>query len=98
MTIRLMPSALEHLSSEELARLSALWRAQASIGQVEAREIAQAFTDELIKRIDSGRMDYFKTSNLGNQKTWWRSLILKIEDLKKQIKGCNQVDHQQPNP
>lgn len=83
MTISLVPNALEHINSQELARLSALWRAQASTGQIEAREIAQAFADELIKRLDSGRMDYFKTSNLGNQKTWWRFLILKIEDLKK---------------
>lgn len=93
MTISLVPNSLEHINSQELARLSALWRAQASTGQVEAREIAQAFADELIKRLDSSRIDYFKTPNLGNQKTWWRYLILKIEDLKKQIKGCNQADH-----
>jgi hypothetical protein len=82
MTISLVPNALEHINSQELARLSALWYAQASAGQIEAREIAKSFADELMKRLDSGKMDYFKTSNFGNQKTWWRSLILKIEDLK----------------
>ena len=98
MTISLVPNSLEHISSQELTRLSALWRAQASTGQVEAREIAQAFTNELVKRHESRRINHLKTPDFKNPSTWRNFLALKIKSLKKQIKGCNQADHQQPNP
>lgn len=48
--------SLDHIDSQELARLAELWRTQALSNHIEARSIASSFAAEQRRRLEKGVM------------------------------------------
>ena len=64
--------SFDHIDNRELARLSTLWKAQASSGQVEASGIALALAIEQRRRLSVDISQKMTVSANARNSSWWR--------------------------
>ena len=64
--------SLDHIDNQELARLTGLWRAQASSGQAEACSIARCFAAEQQRRSSMKSLTTNRDGKIRENPSWWK--------------------------
>ncbi|RYF45253.1 MAG: hypothetical protein EOO38_16350 [Cytophagaceae bacterium] len=72
MDISQFSASLGHIDNQELARLTGLWRAQASSGHAEARSIAHCFAAEQQRRSSMEFKETNRTEKMQKISNWWK--------------------------
>jgi hypothetical protein len=65
-------ASLDHIDNLELARLTGLWRAQASSDHAETRSIAYCFATEQQRRSSMEFMTTNRTERMQKNSSWWK--------------------------